>query len=67
MIEMTREEINEFNEILRKRSELVQSSKEAAREHLIRMGVLTPEGRLSSWYKELVSRCSNKPIEDVCY
>lgn len=65
MIEMTKEEIAEFHEILDKRLEQVSSSKEAAREYLIKAGILTPDGRLVWWFKKLYGL--DKSYDNVRY
>ena len=44
-------QLNEFKEILRNQQELVMSSKEAARELLTRLGILTPGGKLKKSFK----------------
>lgn len=53
MIEWTKEDMAEFEEHLRKRREFLMSSKEAAREYLMKAGILTPDGRLVWWFKKL--------------
>lgn len=65
MIEWTKEDMAEFDEYLRKQHEHRMSSKEAAREHLIQMGILTPDGRLVWWFKKLYGLDKNN--EDVRY
>lgn len=48
---VNKRELNEFKEILRKQQELVMSSKEAARELLNSLGMLTPGGKLKKSFK----------------
>ena len=50
---MSQKEIKEFREILKKKLEEVSNSKEAAKEVLIRAGILTPKGKLRKEYKFL--------------
>ena len=64
MTVMTPEEIDEFREHLRKRQEILRSSKEEARKLLTHVGILLPDGRLSDWYKEL---CGLDKSHDVRY
>jgi len=50
---MSQKEIKEFREILRKKLIEVSNSKEAAKEVLIRAGILTPKGNLKKEFKGL--------------
>lgn len=63
MIVMTKEEIEEFKEIMRKQHKIRMGSKEAAREYLIKIGLLTPDGRIVGWFKELYGL--DKSYDDV--
>ena len=65
MIEWTKEDMAEFEEHLRKRREFLMSSKEAAREYLMKAGILTPDGRLVWWFKKLYGL--DKSHDDVRY
>jgi len=50
---MTKKEIEEFMEILRKQKEEVSNSKEAAEKLLMELGVLTPDGKITERFKGL--------------
>lgn len=64
---MSTTEYIELLEALRRRGELVSSSKEAARELLVNVGVLTPDGRLTERFKWLQLYGPNKDAVDVRY
>jgi hypothetical protein len=64
---MSQSEYDELLEAIRKRGELVSSSKEAAREFLVNLGVLTPDGRLTERFKDLQLYGPNKDAVDVRY
>jgi hypothetical protein len=50
---LSKKEIAEFREILRKQREEVANSKEAAEALLKSVGILTPSGRISKRFKGL--------------
>jgi hypothetical protein len=53
---MNEKEIKEFNAALDKKLDEVRKSKEAARRHLDRLGMLTPDGKLKQSFLPDVSR-----------
>lgn len=65
MTVMTDEERAEFREHLRKRREILRTSKEEARKLLMHVGILTSDRKLAWWFKELYGL--DKSYDDVRY
>jgi hypothetical protein len=53
---MNEKDLQEFNAALDKKLQEVQQSPEAARRHLEKLGMLTPDGKLKSSFLPHVSR-----------
>lgn len=62
MIEWAKEDMAEFREYLQQQHEYRMSSKEAAREYLTQIGILTPDGQFVGWFKELYSLNNNNDV-----
>jgi len=66
---MTKEDFEETMKALEEQRQLVRSSKQAARAHLVRLGILTPDGYLTDRFKGLNEYGPNKgkPYRNVRY
>lgn len=66
---MTREDFEETMKAIDEQRRLIRSSKDVARAHLIRLGILTSDGYLTERFKELNEYGPNKgkPYRNVRY